>query len=125
VSALGALGCATTSGTVEEGGQQDAAIWNIRLSTERGEVGKPFLAEITFQRDFEGELEFDISSLPPGLTFDEKEQAIVGKPTKAGFFTVNVAIRKKIKRGRFHKPKPDERWFRGETSVEIYQPLKD
>lgn len=120
-----AVGCATTKGTTTEGEVPNDRIWNIQVSSERGEVGRPFRSDVTFQRNFDGDVEFDLSGLPPGLHFDEKEQAIVGKPTKAGFYTVNVAVRKHVSRGRWHRPKADEHWWREEISVEVYTPMKD
>ncbi len=120
-----AAGCATTKGTTTAGETPDDRVWNIRLSSERGEVGKPFQSEVTFQRNFDGEVEFDVGGLPPGLSFDDKTKAIVGKPTQAGFFTVNVAVRKHVARGRWHRPKADEHWWRQEVSLEIYTPMRD
>ncbi len=103
----------------------DHSVNNIELSTTRGEVGKPFDSQLTWQDNYIQEPEIQISGLPPGLHFDSARRTIVGKPTQAGFFTVNVAVRKKVNKGNFHRPKVNERWWPAEIEIEIYEPMKD
>ena len=98
---------------------------NIRLSNTRGEVGKPFSAELTWEDNFIEEAEFDVSGVPPGLRFDAAGRSLVGKPTKAGFYTFNISVRKKLSKGDFHKPKADERWWPASFEVAIYAPVGD
>jgi len=97
---------------------------NIQLSTTRGQVGKPFEGQLTWHDNYIDEPEIQISGLPPGLQFDSGKRAVVGKPTQVGFFTVNVAVRKKVDKSNFHRPKVDERWWPAEIEIEIYKPMK-
>ncbi len=115
------------AGTQPEPAEPDNghSVDHIELLTTRGEVGKPFHGELTWQDNYITEPEIEISGLPPGLHFDVAKRTVVGTPTQAGFFTVNVAIRKQIDHGNFHRPKVDERWWPAEIEVEIYKPMKD
>ncbi len=119
---LGAvLACAAPQRVAPE---DDHWVRDIRLSTTRGEVGRPFRADITWRDNYLQDVEVAASGLPPGVELVPGERAIAGKPTRAGFFQVQIAVRKNVKRGRFHKPKPDERWWRETFEVEIYAPVE-
>lgn len=98
---------------------------NIALSTTRGEVGKPFESQLTWQDNYITEPEIQISGLPPGLHFDAAKRTVVGTPTQDGFFTVDIAVRKKVDKSDFHRPKIDERWWPAEIEISIYKPMKD
>jgi hypothetical protein len=122
--AAAAAGCTTTSGTQAVADPKAGdAISRIDLSTTRGETGRVFTSELTFEKNFAGEVETKVSGLPPGLAYDAQSKMITGKPIKEGFFTVQASVRKKIERGQFHKPKPDERWFVKRFEVSIYKPV--
>lgn len=124
VSSCLMVGCTTTSGTQAVADPAAGhAIERIKLTTIRGETGRIFTSELTFEKNFEGDVESKVSDLPPGLKYDSVSQMITGKPTKEGFFTVRAAVRKKVMRGEFHKPKPDERWFVKEFEISIYKPV--
>lgn len=121
---LGAA-CTTTQGARPTGKSPDVWVRDIQLEPRRGEVGKPFEATLTWRDNYIKEPEFDVSGLPPGLAFDPVARAIKGTPKRAGFFTVNVAIRKRVSGETGHRPAPDERWWPASFEVEIYAPMKD
>jgi hypothetical protein len=115
-------GCVSSSAAPAPG--DDHWVRDIELSHTRGEVGRPFRAEVTWKDNYLTDVELAVTGLPEGLSFDDKQRSIVGKPARAGFFTVNVALRKQIERGPYHRPKPDERWWRGVFELEIYAPIE-
>jgi hypothetical protein len=117
-------GCASSQGEVVSDPAADHWVREIELSQTRGEVGKPFTSKLTFDSNYVTDADYSVSGLPPGLRWDEATASIVGTPKRDGFFTVNVAVRKKVERGRFHKPKVDERWWPQEIEISIYKPMK-
>src|SRR5678809_1222845 len=121
---LGAA-CTTTQGTRPTGSSPDVWVRDIQLEPRRGEVGRPFEATLTWRDNYIKEPEFDVSGLPPGVAFDPATRTIKGKPKHAGFFTVNVAIRKHVVKETGHRPTPEERWWPASFQVEIYNPMKD
>jgi hypothetical protein len=98
---------------------------NIDLTTSRGEVGRPFESIITWEDNYLSEFELTATGLPPGLSLDPPKKRIAGTPTRAGFFTVEVAVRKRFERGELHKSQPDERWWPARLQIDIYAPLKE
>ncbi|HUH03036.1 MAG TPA: Ig domain-containing protein [Kofleriaceae bacterium] len=102
----------------------DHYVHNLRLTNTRGEVGRPFTAEITWEDNYLTAVEISASGLPPGLSLDQAKRVISGTPTRAGFFTVELAVRKHVDRERLHKPSPDERWWPARQEIEIYTPMK-
>ena len=97
---------------------------DIELSNTRGELDRPFTSELSWRDNYLTEVEYSVTNLPPGLRFDAASKRIVGIPEREGFFTVHIAIRKKVDRGFGHKPKPDERWWRADFELQIYRPLQ-
>lgn len=122
---LAGAACTTTQGARPTGSSPDVWVRDIQLEPRRGEVGRPFEATLTWRDNYIKEPEFDVSGLPPGLSFDPASRTIKGTPKHAGFFTVNVAIRKRVVRETGHRPTPDERWWPASFQVEIYKPMKD
>jgi hypothetical protein len=106
-----------------EPAQPDHWVRDIELSAVRGEIGKPFSAEVTYDTNYLREPEWSVTGLPPGLKFDPAKRTIGGVPTAAGFFTVNVAVRKVAPRDKAtHRPQPDERWWPATFQIEVYKP---
>ena len=124
--ALTVIGCTTTA-TARAPSKKAPSHWvrDIQLEPLRGEAGKPFEASLTWRDNYIREPEFEVSGLPPGLRFDPAARKVVGKPTRAGFFTVNVAIRKQVSKESGHRPSPDERWWPASFQLEVYAPMKD
>ena len=120
-----AAGCTTTATARDPAPGQSIWVRDIRLDTVRGEVGRPFKSRLTWNDNYIEEPEFDVDGLPPGLRFDPATRAITGTPRRAGFFTVNVAIRKRVPPSSTHRPKPDERWWPASFEFEIYRPMTD
>lgn len=117
-----ATGCFAHSATVPT---DDHYVRDIKLSATRGEVGRPFRADITWTTNYlEDDPEISVSGLPPGVALDAGARALVGKPEREGFYTVHVAVRKRARRGATDRPKPDERWWREQFQVEIYKPIE-
>ena len=122
---LGALAIGCVGGPAEPTKPEPPDHWvrDIKLSVVRGEIGKPFSSEVTYDTNYLKNPEWSVTGLPPGLKFDPAKRAITGKPTKDGFFTVNVAVRTVAARDEAgHKPKPDERWWPETFQIEIYKP---
>jgi len=121
---ISAAGCTSTQNTVQSG---EATGWvrDIQLEPLRAEVGRPFEATLTWRDNYIREPEFDVKGLPPGLVFDPAARKVVGKPKRAGFFTVNVGIRKQVSTESGHRPSPDERWWPASFQLEVYSPMKD
>ena len=122
---LATAACTTTQGTKPTGASPDVWVRDIQLEPLRGEAGKPFEATLTWRDNYIREPEFDVKGLPPGLVFDPAARKVVGKPKRAGFFTVNVGIRKQVSQESGHRPTPDERWWPASFQLEIYAPMKD
>jgi hypothetical protein len=98
---------------------------DIEISSVRGEVGRPFAGEVTYETNYLRDPEWEVTDLPPGLRWDEKSRSIVGTPEKEGFFSVNVALRKKVDRkDGTHKPKADERWWPETFRIEVFKPVQ-
>src|SRR6187397_1955418 len=110
MAAVVATACTTTQGTKPSGTTPDVWVRDIQLEPLRGEAGKPIEATLTWHDNYIREPEFDVKGLPPGLVFDPAARKVVGKPKRAGFFTVNVGIRKQVSTESGHRPTPDERW---------------
>ena len=125
VWACAAAACATTGSATGSDESLGHTVQNIRLSNERGEVGRPFAAELSFDRNFEDAVEIEVTGLPPGLRFDDSRRAITGTPTEPGFFPVQLSVRKRVTRGRWHRPTADERWWSADVTLEIYRPVRD
>ena len=110
---------------IKDGGESERWVRDIELSSVRGEVGRPFSGEVTYETNYLRDPEWEVSGLPPGLKWDEIARAIVGTPKQDGFFTVNIALRKKVDRkDGTHRPKPDERWWPAKFRVEIFKPVE-
>lgn len=124
-AALGAAGCTTTQGARPTGSSPDVWVRDIQLEPLRAEVGRPFEASLTWRDNYIRQPEFDVTGLPPGLRFDPGARKVVGTPKRAGFFTVNVAIRKQVSKESGHRPTPDERWWPASFQLEVYAPMKD
>lgn len=108
-----------------KGGVDEHFVRDIGLSETRGEIGKPFKAEVTYETNYLNDPEWDVTGVPPGLSFDEKARAIVGTPKNDGFFTVNINLRKKVDRkDSRHKPRPDERWWSGTVRIDVFKPVE-
>jgi hypothetical protein len=126
---LSTAGCPGGHGDALEPGAashaEDHYVRNIDLSTTRGEVGRPFESAITWEDNYLTEIELTATGLPPGLSLNPPKRIIAGTPTRAGFFTVEVAVRKKFERDEFHKTQPDERWWPARLQIEIYAPLAE
>jgi hypothetical protein len=106
---------------VKSGGEEDHWVRDIRLSSSRGEVNSPFSAEVTYETNFLRDPEWELTGLPAGLVFDADKRRITGVPKQPGFFTVNVAVRKRAPRDDpRHRPRPDERWWPATFELEIY-----
>src|SRR5690606_440177 len=107
-------------------GEVTGWVRDIKLDNVRGEVGRPFQSRLTWRSNYIGEAdaEIDVSGLPPGLRFDRATRAIVGTPTEAGFYKVNVAVRQPPPPEPAHRPHPDERWWPATFELEIYAPIK-
>ena len=125
VALFAAASCTTTRGTKPTGTAPDVWVRDIQLEPLRGEAGKPFEATLTWRDNYIREPEFDVKGLPPGLRFDPASRKVVGTPKRAGFFTVNVAIRKRVSDEPGHRPHPDERWWPASFQLEIHAPLKE
>jgi hypothetical protein len=125
MAALLGAACTTTQGARPTGTAPDVWVRDIQLEPLRGEVGKPFEATLTWRDNYIKEPEFDVSGLPPGLVFDPATRKVAGKPRRAGFYTVNVAIRKQVPAETGHRPSPEERWWPASFQLEIFAPMKD
>jgi hypothetical protein len=119
-----AAGCTSTQHTEPAGPQPDLWVRELDLSPRRGEVGAPFEARLTWRDNYIREPELSVSGLPPGLTFDPAGRKVTGTPTQAGFFTVNIAVRKKPPTEKTHRPGPDERWWPETVELEIFDPVE-
>jgi hypothetical protein len=89
-----------------------------------GNVGAKFVSEVALLTRRSGEVEIEVRSLPPGLQFDRTKMAIVGVPEADGFFSVNIAVRKKRGRG-IHFDTPEGAWFSERLDIDIYRPIED
>lgn len=117
-------GCATSAGPPPEDTGPKPYVNRIELSRTMGEVGRPFEADIAIHSRHLLETEYDLSSLPPGLSYDVEKNAIVGVPERAGFFNVTVAVRKARGKG-VHFNTVEGAWFTEEFELAIYQPVED
>jgi hypothetical protein len=124
-AALLAAACTTTQGARPTGTSPDVWVRDIQLEPLRAEVGRPFEASLTWRDNYIREPEIEVTGLPEGLRFDLPAREVVGAPRRAGFFTVNVAIRKQVKKKSGHRPSPDERWWPATFQLEVYAPMKD
>jgi hypothetical protein len=97
---------------------------SINLSRTVGNVGAKFVSEVALLTRRSGEVEIEVRSLPPGLQFDRTKMAIVGVPEADGFFSVNIAVRKKRGRG-IHFDTPEGAWFSERLDIDIYRPIED
>ena len=120
-----AAACTTTRNTKQTGESPKGWVRDIQLEPLRGEAGKPFEATLSWRDNYIQEPEFEVSGLPPGLVFDPASRKVIGTPKRAGFFTVNVAIRKRVPVETGHRPTPDERWWPASFQLEVYAPMKD
>lgn len=125
MAAFLATACTTTRGTKPTGESPNVWVRDIQLEPLRAEAGKPFEATLTWRDNYIREPEFDVEGLPPGLRFDPAARKVVGTPKRAGFFTVNVGIRKQVSKESGHRPTPDERWWPASFQLEVYAPMKD
>lgn len=124
-AALFAAACTTTRGAKPTGSSPDVWVRDIQLEPLRGEAGRPFEATLTWRDNYIKQPELEVTGLPPGLRFDPAARKLLGTPKRAGFFTVNVAIRKQVSTESGHRPSPDERWWPASFQLEIYAPMKD
>ena len=120
-----ALGACTSAQNATPTGEVTGWVRDIQLDNLRGEVGRPFESRLTWRDNYIEQPDFDVSGLPPGLAFDPASRRIIGTPKRAGFFTVNVAIRKHVPPKAGHRPHPDERWWPASFELEIYAPVSD
>ena len=121
----GASACVSTAGTTPTGPspRNSHRVRDIELSPLRGEAGKPFSATLTWTDNYITDPELRVNGAPEGLTFDPVKRTLSGKPKRPGFYTVQVAIRDKIKVTPAHKAKIEEGWWTAEFELEIFQPL--
>ena len=122
-SAVGAGGCVLTRNTTQLGHGGTGRVYDLRLSETRGEVGKPFRAEVSWSDNFITRPEVSVSGLPPGLRYDPATHAVVGTPGKAGFFQVDLGVRQKPTGEPGHRPTADERWWPATVELDIYKPV--
>lgn len=122
-SAVGAGGCVSTRNTTQLGHGGTGRVYDLRLSETRGEVGKPFRAEVTWSDNFITRPEVSVSGLPPGLSYDPAARTVAGTPGQAGFFKVNLAVRQKPTAEPGHRPTADERWWPATVELDIYKPV--
>ena len=125
IVALASLACVGGK-TLDHNSMDSAEHWvrSIELSETRGEVGRPFSSTVTWRSNYLEDPEFDVKGLPVGITFDVAKRELKGVPKHPGFYTVTVALRKKAKRDRTHRPQSDERWWPADFQVEIYKPVE-
>ena len=122
--ALGAAACVSTAGTTPTGPSPSGRVRDIELAPLRGEVGKPFTATVTWADNYIGDdPELRLNGAPEGLTFDPATRTLSGKPKRAGFYTVQVLVRKRVVEEPGRKPKIDDRWWTAEFELEIFAPL--
>jgi len=128
LAALGGAACVSTDNTTPTGpsprGAGGKRVRDIQLSPLRGEAGKPFSATLTWSDNYITEPELRCNGVPDGLAFDPATRTLSGKPKRPGFYTVQVAIRDKIKVTPAHKAKIEEGWWTAEFELEIFAPLK-
>jgi hypothetical protein len=124
VLSLAALGCTTTRGTTAAEPDPQHYVRDIRLSQTRGEVGREFAGDLTWDSNFLREPEFALTGLPPGLRFDDGERKVVGVPARPGFFQVQVAIRSRVEEKAPRRPTPEDRWWTEVVRIEIYDPIE-
>jgi hypothetical protein len=117
-------GCTSTQHTTQVG-EVKGWVRDIQLDNLRGEVGRPFQSRLTFRTDYIDDPEFHAADLPPGLRFDSDSRSIVGTPKRAGFYRVQVSLRKRVPKEAGRRPKPDERWWPADFEIEIYKPMVD
>lgn len=123
------LGCVSTQQVTdpvdpELQEQSSPSVSKIDLSQTWGEVGRPFYADVQLVDNIR-DREYSVSRLPPGLRFDEKKQIISGVPQQTGFYTVHVAVRRKIEDRPFRYTRPSDRWFSEDFELRIYNRLTD
>jgi hypothetical protein len=116
--------CTTTTGTTPTGPSPQVRVRDIELAPLRGEVGVPYSATLTWVDNYITEPELRLTGAPPGLTFDSASRTLRGTPKRAGFYTVQVAIRKRVRPEPNHRPTPDERWWPATFEVQIFAPIK-
>ena len=121
---LAAAACTTTTGATQTGTPPRGRVSDIELAPLRGEVGKPFSATLTWSDNYIVDPELRVNGAPPGLRFDPATRTLSGTPKRAGFFTVHVAIRNRVREEPGHRPHPDERWWPATFEIEIFQPLR-
>jgi hypothetical protein len=124
MAALAACGPTTRGTTAEADPGADHRVEDISLSETNGEIGRPFRADITWRDNYIDDPEISVTGLPPGLELDLAERAIVGTPTQDGFFTIQVAIRKRRPDEKLYRPRPDDRWWPAEFELSIYRPVE-
>jgi hypothetical protein len=122
---VAAPACTTTRGAPASEPNSNAWVRDIDLSPLRAQVGQPFTATLSYRDNFIDHPEYSVSGLPPGLVFDAASKAVKGTPSRAGFFTLNVAVRKAVPPERAHRPRPDERWWPATFELEVYAPVDD
>ena len=120
------VGCTSTQGT-KPADPNDETFWvrDMTLSETRGEVGRPFTSELTYKTNYLNNPEFEVSGLPPGLTWDDAKRAIVGAPKSPGFHTVHIAVRSAGEKDWHDKRDSLDRWWPASFEIEIYRPVGD
>jgi len=78
---------------------------NLYLSRLRGQTHKYFSSRITVSGNYITNLEvIDAIGLPKGITLNKSRGILEGTPTQAGFFSVRIKFRDRVKgAGRFGK----------------------
>src|SRR5262245_48179111 len=85
----------------------DRYVRRIQLSQNRGEVGKPFKAALTYESNFIRNPEVSMSGLPAELHYDEAQKNVVGTPSKPGFYKVQVAVRERVHQAALRRPRAE------------------
>lgn len=104
------------------------------ISREKGMVNKYFSAKVTVNSNYITSLEFEPwydhsgenkGKLPPGVTFNASTGMFEGTPTLAGFYTVEVRYRDKVK-GTHDYPDPTSNmWYVTRFELKIYDVLEE
>lgn len=120
------LGCAAFDGTPTAGPTAPSFYANLTISRTKGMVNKHFSTRCKLSSNYIDSVEYMIKSdLPPGVSFDTTNGTFGGVPTLAGFWTIKIWYRDRIKGTSDHPNLGDDYWYTETFELAMYDKLID